>query len=83
MEVLQGNSVCSYLKQAKMSFLFPFFCKIRKQEGGIGPAEGGVLIPGRRGRRWGKDARGQIWCKYCIHMYVNGQKRYLLKQFLE
>jgi hypothetical protein len=31
MEVLQGNSVCSYLKQAKMPFLFPFFCKIKKR----------------------------------------------------
>jgi hypothetical protein len=38
MEVPQGNSLCSYLKLAKMSFIFPFFCKIGEQEGGIGPA---------------------------------------------
>jgi hypothetical protein len=29
MEVLQGNPLCSYLKQAKMSFFF--FYKIREQ----------------------------------------------------
>jgi hypothetical protein len=38
MEVPQGNSLCSYLKQAKMSFFFPFFCKIGEQEGRMGPA---------------------------------------------
>jgi hypothetical protein len=32
-EVPQGNSLCSYLKQAKMSFLFSPFCKIGEQEG--------------------------------------------------
>jgi hypothetical protein len=38
MEVQQRNSLCSYLKQAKMSFLFPFFCKTGEQEGCKSPA---------------------------------------------
>jgi hypothetical protein len=25
------------------------------------------------GRRWGKAVGGLIWCKYCVHMYVNGK----------
>jgi hypothetical protein len=36
MEVSQGNSLHSYLKQAKISFFF--FYKIKEQESGIGPA---------------------------------------------
>jgi hypothetical protein len=40
MERSQGNSLCSYPKQAKMSYFF--FCKIEEQEGRPGPAwEGG------------------------------------------
>jgi hypothetical protein len=43
MEMLQGNFLCSYLKQAKMSFFFLsfFFYKIGDQEGGIGSVWGG------------------------------------------
>jgi hypothetical protein len=44
MEVLQGNSLCSYLKQAIMSFIFPLFCKIGEQEGGTDPAWGGERV---------------------------------------
>jgi hypothetical protein len=53
MEVPQGNSLSSYLKQAKMSFLFPFFCEIREQEGGTGSALGAGLdtIGGGGGER--------------------------------
>jgi hypothetical protein len=40
MEVPQGNSLYSYLKQVKMSFIFPFFCKIGNQEGRTSPAWG-------------------------------------------
>jgi hypothetical protein len=36
MEVPQGNSQGSYLKQTKMSFLF--LLEISEQEGGTGPA---------------------------------------------
>jgi hypothetical protein len=69
MEMSQGNSV-SYLKQAKMSF--SFFYKIREQEGRTSPGRGGgmgglVPVGGRRG----KGIRRYIWCKYCVHMYVN------------
>jgi hypothetical protein len=48
MEVPHGNSLCSYLKQAKMSFLFLFFCKIGEQEGETGSAREGVDTSGRR-----------------------------------
>jgi hypothetical protein len=53
MEISQGISLCSflYLKQAKMSCFSFFFHKIREQEGGIGPAQGGGLIP-VEGVRW-------------------------------
>jgi hypothetical protein len=50
MKVSQGNSLCSYLKQAKMSFFS--FQKIREQEGGSGPAFG--IGTSGRGRRWVK-----------------------------
>jgi hypothetical protein len=36
----QGNSLYSYFKQTKMSFLF-FFYKIREQEGRTSPVWGG------------------------------------------
>jgi hypothetical protein len=39
MEMSQGNSLCSYLKPAKMSF-FSFFYKIGEQENGTGSAWG-------------------------------------------
>jgi hypothetical protein len=38
MEVPQGDSLCSYLKQAQMSFFF--FCKVEKQDGKTGPSWG-------------------------------------------
>jgi hypothetical protein len=39
MEMAQEDSLCSYLKQAKMSFCFSFFFyKIREQEGRTGCA---------------------------------------------
>jgi hypothetical protein len=40
MEISQGNSLYSYLKETKMSF---FFNKIREQEGRTGPAWRGVV----------------------------------------
>jgi hypothetical protein len=24
---------------------------------------------------WGEGAGGQIWCKYYVHMHVNGKRR--------
>jgi hypothetical protein len=48
MEVSQGNSLCSYLKQANM--LFFFFYKIRDQEGRTGLIW--VVGTSGRGRRW-------------------------------
>jgi hypothetical protein len=58
MEVSQGNSLCSYLKQAKISVLF-FFYKIVEQKGRTGPALGrGVLLPVGGLKRWGKGTGG-------------------------
>jgi hypothetical protein len=28
------------------------------------------------GRMWGEAVGGWIWCKYCIHMHVNGKMRH-------
>jgi hypothetical protein len=52
MEVPQGNSLCSYLQQAKMSFFFLLFIlyKIGEQEGGKVPPGGVVLVGGGEGR---------------------------------
>jgi hypothetical protein len=41
MEVPQGNPLCSYLKQSKMSLHFVFFYKIGEPEDGTGSAWGG------------------------------------------
>jgi hypothetical protein len=46
-----------------MSFLFLSFAKLEKRR-----AE--QVLP----RRWGKGVRRSIWCKYCVHMNVNGKK---------
>jgi hypothetical protein len=56
MEVPQGNSLCSYLKQPKMSvfFLLLFLYKIKEQEDGNGPTWGG-WFQWEGGRRWGND----------------------------
>jgi hypothetical protein len=50
MEMSQGNSLCRYLKQPKISF-FKKFYKIEEQEGVTGP---GGLLPVRMERMWGK-----------------------------
>jgi hypothetical protein len=54
MEVPQGNSLCRYFKQAKMSFIVSFFCKTKEEVGGTA---WGLLIPVGRGRRWGKGIK--------------------------
>jgi hypothetical protein len=61
-----------------MSF-FSFY-KNREQEGRTGPIWGADTSS--RGRMWIEGVGGQIWCKYCVHMYVNGKIR-LLKLFQE
>jgi hypothetical protein len=68
MEVSQGNVLGSYLKQAKMSFLFPFFCKIREQEGETGPAGWRGVATSGRGEEVGKGCKRvnmvQILCAH-------------------
>jgi hypothetical protein len=66
MELSQGNSLCSNLKQAKMSF-FSFY-KIRAQEGRTGPACG----VGTNGRWEGVDKgcrKVNIVQILCIHVF--------------
>jgi hypothetical protein len=70
MEVPQENSLRSYLRQAKMSFFFPL---IKSENRRVEHVLSGIVGTSGGGRRWGKDARGRIWCKYCVHMYVNGK----------
>jgi hypothetical protein len=52
MEMLQRNSLCTYVKQKCHFFVY----KIGEQEGGIGPAWGGVGNSGR-GEEVGKGHR--------------------------
>jgi hypothetical protein len=55
-----------------MHAIFLFY-KIREQEGRTGPVWGvGTSV---RRKEWGKSIGVQMWCKYCVHMYVNGKMR--------
>jgi hypothetical protein len=82
MEVPQGNSLYSYLKQAKISFIFFLFCKT-----GIG-GQSRSCDNNKRGEEVGKGCRRvnivQKLCthEYCVHM-CKQKKRYLLKLFQE
>jgi hypothetical protein len=35
----------------------------------------GGLVPVGGGRMRGEGMGGGIWCKYCVHMYINGKMR--------
>jgi hypothetical protein len=66
--VPQGKLMCSYLQQAKMSSFF--FCKIREQESRTSSAWG-VGDNGSGEKSVGEG--GWIYCKFCVHMYINGK----------
>jgi hypothetical protein len=57
MEVSQGNSLCSYLKQTILSFPILFFSDVEGQKVGRGPALG-VIIASGRGRKCRIGVRG-------------------------
>jgi hypothetical protein len=58
MEMPQENSLCSYLKQAKMSLFSCFFkYKIGEQEGETGPAWVELVLVGR-GKIWRNGEEG-------------------------
>jgi hypothetical protein len=63
-EVSQGNSLCSYLKQTKMSFFF--FYKIGAQEGGTGELFGTSGRGQEVGKGRGKVNIVQILCT-CVY----------------
>jgi hypothetical protein len=65
MEMSQGNSLCSYLKQTKMSFF-----KSREQEGESGPVWG--LAPVGEGGHREKGEGGEYGRILCTHK--NGKK---------
>jgi hypothetical protein len=80
MKVSQGNSLCNFLypKQAKMPCFFYFiFFLPQNQRTGVWNKS----CPGERagisgmGRCRGKGLGGQIWCKKCVHMYVNAKMK--------
>jgi hypothetical protein len=73
MKMSQGISLCRYLKQTNKNAIF-FFHKIREQEGRKGSCLGGENGTSLEGM-WGKGVGGWIWCKYCVHMYVNVKMR--------
>jgi hypothetical protein len=74
----QGNSLCSYLKQTKMSFFFPIF-KIggRQNRSYLG---GLVPVGGRGGR---KRAWEDEYCANTVYTYLQKEKWYLLKLIQE
>jgi hypothetical protein len=57
MEVPQGNSLWSSLKQAKMSFYFPFTKSENTRAEQVLPG-GGRLVPVGGGRIWREDVGG-------------------------
>jgi hypothetical protein len=64
MEMSQRNSLCSYLKQTKMSF---FLNKIREKKGETGPVQGeGILYQSREklGNGCGRVNIVEILCTY-------------------
>jgi hypothetical protein len=66
MKMSQGNSLCSYLKQIKMSFAF-LLQNLRTGGRNRSCLEG--MVPRGR-RRWGKGVGGWVWYKYCVQIYV-------------
>jgi hypothetical protein len=71
MEMSQGKSLYSYLKQTKKIIFFSF---TKLENWRAEPLFWG-LIPVGEGRMWGKGVGQSIWYKYCVHMYVNGKIR--------
>jgi hypothetical protein len=67
----------SFLKQTKVS---SFFTKIKNKKSEQVPSV--WLVPVGGGRMWGEGVGEWIWCKYCIHMYVN-EKMKPVKLFQE
>jgi hypothetical protein len=61
MEMSQGNSLYSYLKQTKN--VFCFFYKMGEQEGRTGPVWGQVV-----GKGYGRVNMVQIWCTPCMQI---------------
>jgi hypothetical protein len=69
MEVLQGDSLCSYLKQTKMTFFS--FTKLENSRVEQILLEG----VGTSGRWEGEErvSEGE-YCKYFVHIYVKGKR---------
>jgi hypothetical protein len=51
--------------------LFPLLMENKKAEQDLP----GGLVPVGRDRMWEDDAGGWIWCKYCVHMCINGKMK--------
>jgi hypothetical protein len=62
MEIAQGNSLCSYLKQTVILFSFTKSENRRLKQ-----------ILAERGRRCRTGMKEWVWCKYFVHMYGNGK----------
>jgi hypothetical protein len=72
MEMLQVNSLCCYLKQTKISFLFYYYFFSKQRSGGQNRSCLG-LVPVGGVKVYGKGEGEWIWCRYSVHMYVNGK----------
>jgi hypothetical protein len=56
MEISQGNTLCSYLKQTK-NVIFFSFTKLENRRVEQVLSGGGGLVPVGGGKRWGKDVK--------------------------
>jgi hypothetical protein len=52
MEMPQGNSLCSSLKQAKMSFFSSFYTKLENKRKNRSRLRSGGVVPMGEGRKW-------------------------------
>jgi hypothetical protein len=68
MEMSQGNSLCSHLKQTKI----PFFSFIKLENRRAEQVLSGGLVPVGEGRKQGKGI-GENLGQICVHMCINGK----------
>jgi hypothetical protein len=71
MEMSQGNSLCSCLKQKNTSFFFFFLQNQKRQEGRTGPVWRSRVDTSGREEEVDKQCGRVNIAKYCVHMYVN------------
>jgi hypothetical protein len=53
----------------------PLFSFIKSENRRAKQVLPGRVVTSRKREVVGKRVRGRIWCKYCVHVYINGKMR--------